>query len=57
MRVKSVMVLAALVIVTGCQRDLSVELVDRREPRPGLVPERVEWRVVVRRGADRQASR
>ena len=51
------MVLAALVIVTGCQRDLSVELVDRREPRPGLVPERVEWRVVVRRGADRQASR
>ena len=44
------MVLAALIIGTGCERDLSVTLVDRREPRPGLVPERVEWRVVVRRG-------
>jgi len=42
--------LAVLVIVTGCERDLSVTLVDRREPRPGLTPERVEWRVVVRRG-------
>jgi hypothetical protein len=44
------MVLAALIIGTGCERELSVTLVDRREPRPGLVPERVEWRVVVRRG-------
>ncbi len=44
------MVLAALVSGTGCGRDVSVTLVDRREPRPGLVPERVEWRVVVRRG-------
>ena len=42
--------LAALVIWTGCERDLSVTLVDRREPRPGLLPERVEWSVVVRRG-------
>ena len=44
------MVLAALIIGTGCEPDLSVTLVDRREPRPGLVPERVEWRVMVRRG-------
>lgn len=43
--------LAVLVIGTGCERhDLFIVLVDRREPRPGLVPERVEWRVVVRRG-------
>ena len=42
--------LAVLVVGTGCGRDVSVTLVDRREPRPGLVPERVEWRVVVRRG-------
>ena len=42
--------LAVLSLVTGCERDPSVTLVDRREPRPGLVPERVEWRVVVRRG-------
>lgn len=50
MRGTTLRLLAVLVIVTGCERDLSVTLVDRREPRPGLTPERVEWRVVVRRG-------
>lgn len=50
MKGQSLMVLAALVIATGCRRDLTVTLVERREPRPGLVPELVEWRVVVRRG-------
>lgn len=44
------MLVAALALGIGCGRDVSVTLVDRREPRPGLTPERVEWSVVVRRG-------
>jgi hypothetical protein len=42
-----------LVIASACGRDVSVTLVDSHEPRPGLVPPRVEWRVAVRRGGGR----
>lgn len=50
MKWMSIAPLAVLGIAAGCGRDVSVTLVDRREPRPGTWPERVEWRVVVRRG-------
>src|SRR6185503_19565219 len=42
-----------LVIASACGRDVSVTLVDSREPRPGLTPPRVEWGVAVRRGGGR----
>jgi len=49
----NVRLLAVLLVASACGRDVSVTLVDRREPRPGLVPPRVEWRVAVRRGSGR----
>ncbi len=50
---KNIRFLAVLIIASACGRDVSVTLVDSREPRPGLMPPRVEWRVAVRRGGGR----